>query len=375
MSESQSTTFVGIDLHQDSVAVAVLPAGARECGDVRTLPNDLPKLRRFFERRSAKGAVRACYEAGGCGYVLHRAMKEWGVECEVIAPSLIPVRPGDRCKTDRRDAVRLAQLYRAGELTPIRVPSAEEESVRALVRCRETLTREILSSRHYVLKFLQARGLRFPDGKTNWSGAYWRWLRGLAFEGPDGATFSAYVELLEYKLVQRETIGARIEEIALKDPTYREQVGRLRCLRGIDTLTAITILAEIGDVRRFASPRQLMAYLGLTVREHSSGSAIRRGGITKAGNARCRRVLVEAAWNYRFRARPSATLLDRRIGQPPEVVAHAERAERRLHSRFARLSVRMASSKAVVAVARELAGFVWAVLSADRRNLHPRDSR
>jgi len=311
--------------------------------------------------------------AGGCGYVLQRAMKEWGVACEVIAPSLIPVRPGDRCKTDRRDAIRLAQLYRAGELTPIRVPSDEEERVRSLVRCRETLTREILSSRHYVLKFLQTRGLRFPDGR-NWSAAYWRWLRGLAFEGPDAATFSAYVELLEYKLVQRDTVGARIEEIALKDP-YREQVGRLRCLRGVDTLTAITILAELGDARRFKSPRQLMAYLGLTVREHSSGSAVRRGGITKAGNARCRRVLVEAAWNYRFRARPSARLLERRCAQPPEVVAHAERAERRLHARFAKLSVRMAPAKAVVAVARELAGFVWAILSPDRRHLHPHDGR
>jgi len=373
MVAAQSTTFVGVDLHQDTVTLAVLPGTAKECRDVRTLPNDPTKLRRFFTRLRGQGPVRACYEAGGCGYGLHRALTHWDVECEVIAPSLIPVRPGDRCKTDRRDAVKLAHLYRAGELTAIRVPSQEEERVRGLLRCREVFTREILASRHYVLKFLQARGICYGRGK-NWSAAYWRWLRGHTFEGPDAAAFSTYVELLEYKLIQRDTLDARIKEIALTEP-YREAVGRLRCLRGIDTLTAMVLLAELGDVRRFASPRQLMAYLGLTVREHSSGGVERHGGITKSGNGRCRRVLVESAWHSRRPVRPSKALLERRCDQPPEVVAHAERAERRLHARFLRLTMRMAPSKAIVAVARELAGFVWAILSEDRQNLHARRTR
>jgi len=367
---AQSTVFVGMDVHQDSVMVAVLPEGAQECEEVRQLPHDLAKIRKLFARLSKRGAVRACYEASGCGYVLQRALAKWGVACEVIAPSLIPVRSGDRRKTDKRDAAKLARLYRAGELTAIRIPDEAEEQVRSLVRCRETFTREILKSRHYVLKLLLARGHVYRVG-SNWTQAHWAWLRKVTLEGADAITLRTYLELLEYKLIQRDGLDKQIEQIAFAEP-YREPVGRLRCLRGVDTLTAMTLVCEIGDVRRFASPRQLMGYLGLTVSEMSSGGAERRGGITKAGNARARRVLVEAAWHYRRPARHSRSLRARQEGQPSAVIAHAWRCQKRLHKKFEALVYRMAPSKAVVAVARELVGFVWALLRDDTDVLAPR---
>ncbi len=367
---AQSTVFVGMDVHQDSVTVAVLPEGAKQCEEARTLTHDLGKIRKLFARLSKRGAVRACYEASGCGYVLQRALAKWGVACEVIAPSLIPQRPGDRRKTDNRDAAKLARLYRAGELTAIRIPDETEEQVRSLVRCRETLTREVLKSRHYVLKLLQSRGRVYRDG-SNWTQAHWAWLRKLELEGVDQITLQTYVELLEYKLIQRDYLDKKIEQIAFSD-AYREPVGRLRCLRGVDTLTAMTLICEIGDVRRFASPRQLMGYLGLTVSETSSGGVERRGGITKTGNARARRVLVESAWHYRYPPRAWRGLRKRQEGQPSAVVAHAWRAQKRLHKKFEALVYRMAPSKAVVAVARELVGFVWALLHNDSALLAPR---
>jgi transposase len=367
---AQSTLFLGMDVHQDTVTVSVLAAGAEECEETRTLPHDLGKLRKYFARLSKRGEIRSCYEASGCGYVLQRALTGWGVSCEVIAPSMIPVRSGDRRKTDKRDAAKLARLYRAGELTAIRVPDEAEERVRSLVRCRETLTREILKSRHYVLKLLQSRGRVYRDGK-NWTQRHWAWLRKLELEGEDKITFQTYLELLEYKLIQRDTLDQQIERIAFSE-AYSQPVSRLRSLRGIDTLTAMTLVCEIGDIRRFASPRQLMGYLGLTISETSSGGTERRGGITKTGNARARRVLVETAWHYRYPARRSAVLQKRQQGQPPEVVSYSWRTQKRLHKKFEALVYRMAPAKAVVAVARELVGFVWALLHNDPALLAPR---
>jgi transposase len=359
-----------MDVHQDSVMVAVLLGSAKECEEIRELPHDLSKIRKLFAKLSKRGTVQACYEASGCGYVLHRALTKWGVACEVIAPSLIPVRSGDRRKTDKRDAAKLARLYRAGELVAIRIPDEAEEQVRSLVRCRETLTREILKSRHYVLKLLLSRGYVYRAG-TNWTKAHWAWLRKVALEGADAITLRTYLELLEYKLIQRDSLHSEIEEIAFSD-VYRERVGRLRCMRGIDTLTAMILICEIGDVRRFASPRQLMGYLGLTVSEVSSGGVERRGGITKTGNARARRALVESAWHYRYPPRSSLVLRRRQKGQSTAIVAHAWRAQKRLHKKFEALTYRMDRRKAVVAVAREMVGFVWALLHNDPGLLQPR---
>lgn len=313
--------------------------------------------------------MRCCYEASGCGYVLHRRLTSWGVACEVIAPSLIPKMAGDRRKTDKRDAENLARLYRSGHLTPVHIPTEAEERVRGLVRCREVLTREILASRHYVLKLLQARGLRWGKA-SRWTQEHWRWLRSQKLEGEDQTTLEAYLSLLDTKIDLRRSLDERIEKLALA-PAYKEPVERLRGLKGVDTLTAMVLVSEIGDIRRFDGPRRLMAYLGLTVSEFSSGNAERRGGITKTGNDRCRRVLVEAAWHYRHAVRESRALKARRAGLPAPVVDHVRRADRRLHKRFTALEQRKRSTQVSVAIARELAGFVWALMGTQAKGLEP----
>lgn len=369
----QPTQYVGIDLHKDSITFAVLPQDARDCVEVQTLPPDPSRIRRFFEKVLKRGPVRACYEAGGGGYVLQRQLASWEVPCEVVAPSLIPRRPGDRIKNDRRDAERLARLYRAGDLTPVRIPTEEEERTRSLIRCRWALTREILASRHYILKLLLARGQRFDEGK-NWGQAFWTWLRGLTLPGEDALTLGIYIELLEHKLALRSRIDERLEAIA-QERRWKAVVDRLRCLRGVKTLSALTFASEIADANRFASPRHLAAYLGLNVSEYSSGSSKRHGGITKAGNSHCRHVLVEAAWHYRHAPRLGRDLGARMQGQPESVRLHAMRAQRRLHKRFKKLEERMASPKAVVAVARELVGFVWALMRGEEKLLAARAPR
>jgi len=363
-SSSTSIIWIGMDVHKDTVMVAVFRDRHSEPEVVQQLPNDPRKLRRFFERWAARGEIRSCYEASGAGYVLHRDITEWGHDCEVIAPSLIPVRPGERRKHDRRDAIQLARLYRAGELTPVRIPSADEERVRDLVRCRQCFQREILRSRHYVTKFLARRGFVYREG-TNWTQRHWTWLRGLLRDGglerADRTAFGEYLALLEYKISRREDLDEQIQKLAF-GPHYRPAVERLCCFRGISTIAAMTLLTEIGDWRRFERPSQLMAYLGLVPSEHSSAERHRRGPITKAGNSRCRHVLVQAAWSYRSRPTVGAELKRRQQGQAPEVVAHSWKAQHRLHKLYHRIAAKKSSRIAVVAVARELVGFLWAVM-------------
>jgi transposase len=355
-----SIRFVGLDVHRDSIAIAVAPAqGPIEL--FTEMAHHLPNLRKFFEKLLVGGPVKACYEAGGCGYVLQRAMASWGVPCEVIAPSLIPKKPGDRRKTDERDAKNLATLYRAGQLTPVRVPTEEEERVRGLTRAREAFTRDIHVSKQHVLKFLLLRGHRFEGGKKAWTDRHRRWLLNLipTLAPLDQVVLKAHLSVLEHKQLLQTGLDQQIQMVSMEGP-YAEPVARLRCLRGVDTLTAVSLVAEIGDIRRFETPRRLMGYLGLNVSEHSSGNSERRGAITKAGNSRCRRLLVEAAWNYRHAPKTSLKIRQRREGQPADALASAVRAQERLHARFVRLLERMPSQKAVTAVARELVGFVWA---------------
>lgn len=363
------TRYVGIDLHQDSVSLAVLPEGGEACTEVLKMPNEEGRLHRFFLKLMGQGPVRCCYEASGCGFVLQRRLASWGIECEVIAPSLIPHKPGDRRKTDKRDAENLARLYRSGHLTPVHVPTEAEERVRGLVRCREVLTREILASRHYLLKLLQARGIRWEKA-SRWTQEHWAWLRAQKLDGEDQVSLDTYLALLDTKLELRRSLDERIEKLA-QEPAYREPVARLRGLKGVDTLTAMTLVTEIGDVRRFEGPRSLMGYLGLTVSEFSSGGSERRGGITKAGNGRCRRALVEAAWHYRHPVRESRALKARRKGLSAPVLEHVRRADRRLHKRFKALELRLRPTKVSVAVARELVGFVWALMGSERTALAP----
>jgi transposase len=356
--------WIGMDVHKDTVMVAVFKDHDAVPEVVKQLPNEARKLRRFFERWAKRGEVRSCYEASGAGYVLHRDITAWGYECEVIAPSLIPVRPGERRKHDRKDATQLARLYRAGELTPIRIPSAEKERVRDLVRCRQTFQREILRSRHYVTKFLARRGFVYREGK-NWTQRHWAWLRRLLRDGgierADRTVFGEYLALLEYKISRRDDLDEQIETLAL-NPHYKSAVERLCCFRGISTIAAMTLATEIDDWRRFERPSQLMAYLGLVPSEHSSGERHHRGPITKAGNSRCRHVLVQAAWSYRCRPTVGEELKRRQRGKPPEVIGHAWKAQHRLHKKYHRISAKKSSRIAVVAVARELVGFLWAVM-------------
>lgn len=360
-----STIYLGLDVHKESVTIAVLPAGAPSPTRVDKLPNDPARLRRYLDRLATQGELRCCYEASGAGYVLYRLLREWGYACDVIAPSLIPRKPGQQRKHDRHDATQLAHYYRSGDLTAIRIPTEAEERVRDVVRCRETLQRVLIKSRHYILKFLARRGFIYREG-THWSRPHLRWLTTLACDdspltAEDRFVFREYLALFEYKLQRRDALDREIEQLALR-PALAAAVGRLQCFRGISVHAAMVLATELGDWRRFASPRQLAAYLGFVPREDSSGDRERKGAITKAGNAHCRHALIQAAWSYRYVPKVAAHLRARQVGQPPGVVAHAWKAQQRLHKRFTHLAYRKQPQVAVVAVARELIGFLWAAM-------------
>jgi transposase len=323
------------------------------------------QTRRLFRRLSKKGPVRACYEASGAGFVLHRVLTKDGFHCDVIAPSLIPRKPGDRRKTDRFDAVNLVRLYRSGHLTSIHVPSLDQEALRRLIRLRYEYVCYITGTKHRISGMLRNHGFVYREGKSTWTIKHRRWLRRLR-DQLDGALHTAVtteLEHLEYLETQRGALDDEITRYA-QAPPFRHKVEALCCLRGIKTLTAMTLLSEIGDVRRFLSPSALMAYFGLIPSERSSGNVERRGPITKAGNTHCRRVLVEAAWNNRHRSGADLILSRRRQGQPPSVVAIALKAQHRLYKKFWRLDHRKHRHVAITAVARELCGFVWATLNA-----------
>ena len=358
---ARSIIYIGMDVHKESITLAVLPAGAKTATRVDRLPYDPAKLKRYLERVSRDGELRACYEASGAGYVLQRTMQEWGYACDVIAPSLIPKRPGVQRKHDKYDASDLARLYRSGDLTAARIPSEAEERVRDVVRCRETFQREILKSRHYILKFLARRGFVYRDG-TNWCTPHLRWLEHLTTEhsplaSADRLVFREYHALLQFKLQRRDALDGEIERLA-ELPTLAPMVKRLQCFRGIALQGAMVLATEIVDWRRFKRPTQLAAYLGLVSREDSSGDRERKGSITKAGNSHCRHVLVQAAWSYHHRPATSVDLKRRQAGQPPAVIAHAWKAQQRLHARYNHLAYRKQPQIAVVAVARELVGFL-----------------
>ncbi len=362
---SSAIIYLGMDVHKDSITIAVLPESAKAPTRLDRLPNDLVKLKRWLERTAQGGALRTCYEASGAGYVLHRALQEWGYACDVIAPSLIPKRPGVQRKHDKRDAADLARLYRAGELTAVRIPTEAEERVRDAVRCRTTFQREILKSRHYILKFLARRGFVYRAG-TNWCTPHLRWLEQLTTETSplapeDRLVFREYHALLAYKLQRRDALDRQIEQLALS-PALAATVGRLQCFRGISRQNAMVLATELGDWRRFERPGQLATYVGLVPREHSSGPRERKGAITKAGNSHCRHALIQAAWAYHHRPLLSVAIRQRQQGQPPAVIAHAWKAQQRLHQRDQHLTYRKQPAIAVVAVARELVGFLWAVL-------------
>ena len=358
-------TYVGLDAHKKFINVAMLLPRKRRATEWK-INNEPKAVRRMVKKvvRESPGEVRFCYEAGPCGYALKRSIEATGpVVCEVIAPSLIPIKPGQKVKTDRRDAQKLAELLRANLLTEVKPPTLEDEAVRDLCRCREDAKEDLMRARHRLGKLLLRRGIIYSEGRA-WTRTHRRWLRSLTWEHEaDRAVFADYLQAIELVEERLKALTSKLEDLS-KTGRYTKPVVWLRCFRGIDTVTAMTIVAELHDFSRFESPRELMSYLGLTPREHSSGGKSNRGSITKTGNKHVRRLLIEASWHYRHAPAVGVKLRQRRDGQPGEVIAIADRAQARLHRKYWRLTMskNKCANKAVVAVARELAGFLWAAL-------------
>lgn len=357
-----STFWVGMDVHADSVTVSVFSAkGSEPVERFEVVPDDRG-LARLVKRLKTRGSrVRCVYEAGPCGYELQRYLSRRAVVCEVAAPSLVPRRPGERVKTDQRDANKLGRLYRAGELSLVAVPDPKLEALRDLLRAREDAREDLLRRRHRLSKFLLRHGHRYRDGQ-NWTQRHRSFIRSIQFVDPHAqAVLEEYLIALDEQLEQVRRLDRLIEEASQK-PEHAAKVNCFKALRGVGTTTAMTILSEAGDLRRYPKASQFMSATGLVPSEHSSGSQRRQGAITRTGNAHLRRVLVEAAWHYRHQPAPSIVIRRRRERQPEPILAIARRADSRLNGKFRRLTGRgKRSTEAAVAVARELAGFVWAI--------------
>lgn len=359
----QSTTIIAFDQHAATTVAAVLMPGERTPA-VHSLTSDLPTIQRFVARVQRQTPVRCCYEAGPCGFALQRALTAKGIACDIIAPALIPRRVGDRVKTDRRDARQLAVLYRAEALTAIHIPTEQEEAARDLLRCREDIRAEVLRARHRLSKFLLRHGRRFTATKKAWSKRHDVWLRTQTWPLPAlDQTHRAYLRAVDEALARLRDVDTDLRALLTLEP-LRARVERLRCFRGIDDLSALTLAAELGDPRRFGTAPRTMAFAGLVPSEYSSGSKRVQGGITKTGNAHLRRVLVEAAWHYRHHPFVGQALRRRQVGASATTITQAWTAQQRLHRRYQRLAARGKPKQQVVtAVARELTGFVWAALT------------
>jgi transposase len=354
--------FVGLDVHKADISIGVANAARGEAGYYGAIENT-PHAYLKLAKKLSKGAeeVLFCYEAGPCGYEVYRQLRKAGYDCVVIAPSLIPKKAGDRVKTDRRDAVSLARLLRAGELTPIWIPDREQEAMRDLTRAREDMKAMERQSRQRLGGFLLRHGKVYP-GRSKWTKTYFRWLESLRFEtAVQQIVFQEYVDIVK-DAQQRVTAMEEEMRKALGRWTLKPVVDGLMALRGVDLIAAMTIVAELGDITRFESPRQLMAHLGLVPSEQSSGQQQKRGGITKTGNGHVRRILVEASWSYRLPARKTAHLRRKAEKASKEVQEIAWKAQKRLCSRYWYLVHKgKLPVESCTAVARELTGFIWAI--------------
>jgi transposase len=355
MYDSTTTVAVGLDVHARSIRLAAVRAD--ELLEERTLAYDEAQVERLLRRWPV---VRCCYEAGPTGFGLYRHLVERGIDCTVVAPGLVPQRPGDRVTTDSRDARKLARLLAGGLLEPIHVPSPELEAARDLVRAREDARLDRMRDRHRLSKFCLRHGRLLPT--SAWTVTRRIWLGQQRFEhGAEQLTFDSYLQAVDLVDARIGKLEQAIRETAEQGP-WRELVARLRCLRGIDTLTALALVAEIGDFSRFECAAELMAFVGLVPSEHSSGAKRRQGSITKVGNSHVRRLLVEAAWHARRRPKVGYELARRQRGQDAAVLERSWRCQQRLHQRWQRMAGRgKPQQKIVVACARELAGFVWAI--------------
>ncbi len=354
---------VGFDVDSEKIAVAV----AEPEGEVRslgTIPNREDSVRRLVKKLGPAQRLRVCYEAGPHGYGLYWQLTKLGVHCDVIAPTLVPVKSGDRVKTNRRDAEKLARCYRSGDLTAVWVPDAAHEALRDLVRAREAAKKDQLRARHRLGKFLLRRGLRAAAGVKSWTTKHLLWVKTLHFEhAAQEATFLDYLHEVEHAAERVTRLEHAIDQAIEAAPAQmRALIAGLQALRGIRKVSAATIVAEVGPLSRFARPKQLMGYSGMVSAENSTGNSVRRGAITKTGNAHLRRVVGEAAWAYQYRPAMSPVLKKRQEGLSEEVKEIAWKAQHRLSSRYRRLMAKgKIRQKVATAIGRELLGFVWAI--------------
>jgi transposase len=359
----QKTLYIGLDVHKESISVSIADEGrdgsVRFLGAIPNTPTDLAKLARKLAKENTQ--LEFCYEAGCCGYVIHRQLKALGHACAVVAPSRIPVKPGDRIKTDRRDSEKLAALHRSGDLTSVWVPDETHEAMRDLVRARLDSVIQLTRARQQLLAFLLRHGRTYTTGK-NWTQRHRAWLAGLTFDQPaHHIVFQDYVEAVWSAQDRRDALVERIAAM-LPEWSLGPLVESLRALRGIDTISAATFVANVGDLSRFDTPQMLMSYLGLVPSEHSSGDRTRRGGITKTGNREARRMLIEAAWSYQYPARVAKDKAEVLVRLPKPVRDIAWKAQTRLCVRYRQMHARGKKPTVVTAaIARELAGFVWAI--------------
>ena len=360
---SECSAYVGLDVHKETIAVAVARSGRAKAQYLGEIRNSRKSLMSLVKRLSLDGELLSfAYEAGPCGYGLYRELIETGHDCEVVAPALVARKPGERVKTDRRDCLKLATQHRSGDLTPVWVPGPEQEAMRDLTRAREDMKAIELKARQRLGAFLLRHGRVYREGKSRWTQKHFHWLETVKFDNPvQQVVFQEYIDTVREAQARVAGLEAQMRQ-ALEEWSLRAVVQALMALRGVDLITAMTVLAELGDITRFDSPRQLMSFLGLVPSEHSSGQRRRQGAITKTGNGHARRVLVEAAWSYRFPARKTAHLRRKAALAPPQVQAIAWVAQKRLCARYRHLyHAGKAKPQVCTAIARELLGFIWAI--------------
>jgi transposase len=360
---NEATRFLGLDVHAETIAVAVAEPGRGEVRSLGIIPNDPTAVRKLLQKIGKKN-LRACYEAGPTGFALYWQLTELGIACEVIAPTLIPKKAGERIKTDRRDALKLARCFRAGDLTAVWIPDQAHEALRDLVRAREAAKYDQHRARQRLSKFLLRTAKKPPSGCSTWSLKYVEWIRSLRYEHvAQDATRIDYLAEVDHASERIRRLEQAIDDaVKQASPSVRAVIDGLQALRGIGKLSATTIAVEIGSFSRFATAKHLMAYCGVVPSEHSSGNTRRQGAITKTGNAHVRRVLFESAWGCRHRPKLSAKLKERQRGQSAMTNEIALKAQHRLHRRYVALMARgKPSAKVIGAVGRELLGFIWAV--------------
>lgn len=359
-----NTKYVGLDVSKEKIAVAIADEGRETPRYWGMILNNPESIKKLMNQLGKSEHLKVCYEAGPTGYGIYRLLLSMGIECTVVAPSLIPQKPGDRVKTDRRDSIRLAQLFRAGELTSIYVPTEEDEALRDLIRAREDAKEDLLRARHRLTKFLLRHEINPPAGIRKWTKNYRAWLDILSFKhDSQRVAFQEYLHSLQEIELRIKRLEAEIH-IQATQSDKAPLIQAIQTLRGVAEFTATGIVAEIGSFSRFSTAPQMMAYTGLVPSEHSSGVTRRQGKITKTGNSHVRRLLVEAAWSYRYKPALKGKLLQRQQGQSAQIQAISWKAQNRLHQKFYRLVGRgKPSAKAISAIARELAGFIWAIAS------------